>query len=311
MWENMLKLKLYYFLKPIIPRRIQLLLRQKRAKKILASDGKNWPINYNNSSMPLKWSGWPENKKFSLVLTHDVETAKGQARCLELMNIEKRYGFHSAFYFVAERYLVDTRLRDTLMVEGFEVGIHGLKHDGKLFLSQKIFSKRSKSINQYLKEWHAGGFRAPATIYNFEWLSSLDIIYDSSSFDTDPFEPRPVGVNTIFPFLIKSKNNTKFFIELPYTLAQDFTLFIILKEKNIDIWKRKLDWIAQKGGMALLITHPDYINFNSRKPEREEYPIDFYEQFLDYVRVTYKGLYWHALPIEVANYLIKNIKSCG
>jgi hypothetical protein len=30
-------------------------------------------------------------------------------------------------------------------------------------------------------------------------------------------------------------------------------------EKTISIWKKKLDWIVEKGGMALLITHPDYM----------------------------------------------------
>ena len=34
-------------------------------------------------------------------------------------------------------------------------------------------------------------------------------------------------------------------------------LFILMREKNIDIWKQKLDWIAKHGGMALVNTHPD------------------------------------------------------
>jgi hypothetical protein len=46
------------------------------------------------------------------------------------------------------------------------------------------------------------------------------------------------------------------YVELPYTLPQDFTLFTVMREKDIDIWKKKLDWIVEKGGMALLITHP-------------------------------------------------------
>jgi hypothetical protein len=46
------------------------------------------------------------------------------------------------------------------------------------------------------------------------------------------------------------------YVELPYPLPQDFTLFTVMREKDIDIWKKKLDWIVEKGGMALLITHP-------------------------------------------------------
>jgi len=41
-------------------------------------------------------------------------------------------------------------------------------------------------------------------------------------------------------------------VELPYSLPQDFSLFVIMRERNIDIWKIKLDWIVEKGGMALL-----------------------------------------------------------
>src|SRR6516164_8618023 len=37
------------------------------------------------------------------------------------------------------------------------------------------------------------------------------------------------------------------YVELPYTLPQDSTLFILLGEKTTNIWQRKLDWIAQHG----------------------------------------------------------------
>ena len=59
---------------------------------------------------------------------------------------------------------------------------------------------------------------------------------------------------------------------MPYTLPQDFTLFVILKQESIDLWKRKLDWVASKGGMCLLITHPDYMTFNGRPRRFDEYP---------------------------------------
>jgi hypothetical protein len=54
------------------------------------------------------------------------------------------------------------------------------------------------------------------------------------------------------------------YVELPYTLPQDFTLFTVMREKDIDIWKKKLDWIVEKGGMALLITHPVYLVENGQ-----------------------------------------------
>ena len=89
---------------------------------------------------------------------------------------------------------------------------------------------------------------------------------------------------------------------MPYTLPQDFTLFILMKEKNIDIWKKKLDWVAEKGGMALFISHPDYMNFNKHKNDDEEYPEEYYKNFLVYIKENYHDQYWHALPHRVASF---------
>ena len=47
-------------------------------------------------------------------------------------------------------------------------------------------------------------------------------------------------------------------------------LFILMKEKNIDIWKQKLDWISEHSGMALLNTHPDYMNFDGGIRQKSE-----------------------------------------
>ena len=82
-------------------------------------------------------------------------------------------------------------------------------------------------------------------------------------------------------------------------------IYIILKEKNIDIWKKKLDWIADKGGLALLNTHSDYMNFSRRKLGDEEYPLEYYSGFLEYINENYDGQYWHVLPKEMARYWLE------
>jgi hypothetical protein len=75
---------------------------------------------------------------------------------------------------------------------------------------------------------------------------------------------------------------------------------VVLQEKSIDVWKRKLDWIAARGGMALLIVHPDYVHFGGSSTSAHEFPSTLYAEFLDYVRTRYAGEYWQALPCEVA-----------
>ena len=300
------KNRIYYLLKPFIPRRLQIALRRKIVLRKLLACANIWPIDEKAGKQPDNWSGWPDGKKFALVLTHDVDTSNGQEKCIALTELEERLGFRSSFNFTAKEYNVSSELRHYLVKKGFEVGVHGLYHDENLYKSIKIFHRQAVRINQYLKEWGSVGFRAPSMYHNLDLTHSLDIEYDASTFDTDPFEPQPDGVGTIFPFFVQGNSSRKGFVELPYTLPQDFTLFVILKEKNIDIWKEKLDWIVENRGMALFITHPDYMNFNGTKLNHEEYPARYYAEFLEYIKSKYKDQYWHVLPKDIARFWSEN-----
>jgi len=295
----------FYVLKPIIPRSMQIGLRRILVRLRRRKHVDIWPILKTAGKQPQGWSGWPHGKKFAFILTHDVDTARGQKRCYQLMELEENLGFRSAFNFVPERYSVSAELREDLIKHGFEVGVHGLNHDGKLFRSRKIFNERSEKINHYLAAWNAVGFRSPAMHHNLEWIHDLNIEYDMSTFDVDPFEPQSDGVNTIFPFQVTGGSNGAGYVELPYTLPQDFTLFILMQETDVSIWQQKLDWIASRGGMALLNTHPDYMRFSADKMEEEVYTVNLYKEFLEHVRRRYEDFYWHVRPCEIAAYISK------
>jgi hypothetical protein len=295
-------MRLYYKLRPLIPRPLQIIVRRQFSSRKRRLYKHVWPIDQKAGEAPEWWNGWPGHKQFALVLTHDVDTARGHARCYELMEMEQELGFVSSFNFVPERYRVSRELRSHLTARGFEVGVHGLNHDGRLFQSVRIFQERTDKINWYLRDWNAVGFRSPAMHRNLDWMHDLNIEYDLSTFDTDPFEPQPDGVGTIFPFWVKAPYAMRGFVELPCTLPQDFVLFVLLNEKNIDIWKRKLDWISEKGGMALLNTHPDYMNFSGEKTGLEEFPVQYYLDFLNYVKLRYNDQYWHSLPHEISSF---------
>jgi len=291
----------YYLLKPFIPRMLQIGLRRAFAARKRSVYQDIWPIDPKACKKPEKWQGWPGNKRFALVLTHDVDTFRGHERCERLMRLEERLGFRSSFNFVAGEYKVSPTLRRNLTERGFEVGVHGLFHNRELYKSRENFRKHALQINKYLKEWKSVGFRSPCMYHNLEWMHDLHIAYDASTFDTDPFEPQPDGVGTIFPFHVKGTSDQKGYMELPYTLPQDFTLFILFREKNIDTWKKKIAWIAEHGGMALLNTHPDYMNFGG-KIGPEEYRAGYYEEFLKHVEHEYKDEYWSPLPHEMADF---------
>ena len=302
----MLVNRTYYLLKPIMPWRLRLALRRWRARRRLRTFADVWPIDAKAARIPAVWSGWPDGKRFAFVLTHDVEGSKGVRRVEQLMKLEQRYGFKSSFNFVPEgEYRVSDPLREMLDQAGFEVGVHGLEHDGKLYSSKAKFATKAVRINEYLQKWHCSGFRSPLMQHKLEWLHALHVDYDASTFDTDPFEPQPDGTGTIFPFWVQAPDGAGF-VELPYTLVQDFTLFGILREPTIDIWKRKVDWIAEHGGMVLLNTHPDYMCFDGR-PDRDEFPVAHYEELLRYVREKHGESYWPALPREVAKHYRENV----
>jgi glycosyltransferase involved in cell wall biosynthesis len=295
----MLLNRAYYLLKPVIPWHIRIAARRILAKARIKASADVWPIDEAAGATPPGWPGWPEGKQFAFVLTHDVERLKGLQRVERLMDLESRNGFRSSFNLVpGEEYEVSEPMLRKLHDAGFEVGVHGLEHDGKLYNSKSAFARKASRINSYLKRWGASGFRSPLMQHRLGWLYRLDAEYDASTFDTDPFEPEPDGVRSIFPFWVPSPDGGGF-VELPYTLAQDFTLFVVLRQTNIDIWKKKLDWIAKRGGMAMLITHPDYMSFDGSKTEKDEFPVSLYEELLKYVRERYKDQYWAALPHEV------------
>ncbi|MCK4794588.1 MAG: hypothetical protein KAV87_63245 [Desulfobacteraceae bacterium] len=299
---------LYYKLKKYIPREMQLFLRRQAVRGQRHLHRKIWPIDESAKTSPAFWQGWPEQKKFALILTHDVDTAKGVENCKKLMQLELLLGFRSSFNFVPERYTVPAELRHELTANGFEVGVHGLNHDGTLYQSRKIFRARAVRINQYVEKWQAAGFRSPSMHRKLDWIHDLNIEYDASTFDTDPFEPQSDGVGTIFPFWVRNGLLEDGYVELPYTLPQDFTLFVLMEQKNVDIWKKKLDWIVANRGMVLLNVHPDYMNFGTKKNELEEYPSRYYQQFLEYIKERYDGEYWHVLPKEMARLFSLKIK---
>jgi hypothetical protein len=301
-WKLSPAKQFYYQLKPYLPRMLTRKLRQIYRIPSQAGFLLRWPIEDRFVRFQyelirklleiMRCSSfsfihfWPYSQRFAFVLTHDIETKDGQDFVRMVADLEESLGFRSSFNFIPERYNLDYELMQELRDRGFEIGVHGLKHDGKLFRSKTEFSRRVERINGYLKDFDAVGFRAPLMHRHPEWMQALEIEYDLSFFDTDPYEPIPGGTMSIWPFRIGR------FVELPYTLVQDYSLTSVLKEESPRIWLQKIDFIRDYCGMALLNTHPDYL----RAPDVWK----IYDQFLRKMKAT--DDYWHALPREVAHW---------
>ena len=343
----MLRNRVYYAVKPFVPWRLRVSVRgwiaQRRRPHV---EGVCWPILPGSEHPPEGWPGWPGGKQFAFVLTHDVEGPEGLAKVKALAELEMSLGFRSSFNLIPEGpYRVPPELRLWLEERGFEVGVHDLHHDGKLYHSRAEFARKAVRINHYLKEWGAAGFRAGFMLHNLDWLHDLQIAYDASTFDTDPFEPQPDHVGTIFPFFVeKPENQARHagmtgpstgdwrsqpcatrtasavplgskacvadfngagYVELPYTLPQDSTLFFLLREQSAALWLRKLDWVAAHGGMAMVNVHPDYIRFGGEPARATTFPVEFYATLLRHVRDRYDGRFWHGLPRQLVESLIR------
>lgn len=301
-WRLSRAKRLYYTLKPLLPRTLTRRLRRLTRASVESSFPLGWPIEPRYARFQwelvhhlLAKSGqatfpyihfWPGGRQYAFVLTHDIETAAGQTHARKVADLEASYGFRSSFNVVPEHYPVDRGLVDELRRHGFEIGVHGLKHDGKLFSSHAEFRRRAVRINAYLKELGAVGFRAPLTHRHPLWMQALEIEYDLSFFDTDPYEPIPGGTMSLWPYEIGR------FVELPYTLVQDYTLTAVLGETTPRLWLQKVDFLESYSGMVLLNTHPDYL----RSPTTWQ----IYNEFL--ATMSRRDGYWHALPHQVATW---------
>ena len=300
-------LPLFYRAKPLIPRRAQMSLRRsiarrQRRRHEACGQFPRWPIEpllvdrhedalrrrlsrSGASRVPLL-GNWPAGHRFAYILTHDVEGPKGLANVEPLLEIERKHGLASAWFVVAEDYHVDAAILDAIRAAGGEVGLHGLHHDGRLFQSREHFERQLPRIHRYLREWGAEGFRSPATHRDASWMPELGASYDSSFPDTHPFDAQPGGCCSILPYFLGD------LVELPITLPQDHTLFELLREPDIALWRTKATWIAEHGGLVTILVHPDYALTADR--------LDPYDQLLAFLRDLQGG--WHALPREVARW---------
>jgi hypothetical protein len=75
------------------------------------------------------------------------------------------------------------------------------------------------------------------------------------------------------------------------TLPQDHTLFTLLRQDG-RLWSEKAGLLRRRGGMALLIVHPDYM--------LEEEPLRAYDRFLR--AFADDSTAWKALPRQVSHW---------
>lgn len=294
---------LYYLIRPFLPTylRSHLQRRYLRGWKDIAFP--RWPLDVTVErlleemllcfmrasgvvAIPFIWF-WPDGASSAAIMTHDVETAAGRDYCSRLMQINESFGIRTSFQIVPEeRYAVPPHFLDEIRDRGNEINIQDLNHDGRLFQNRSVFESRVKRINSYGRTFGAKGFRAAVLYRNLNWFGSLEFEYDMSVPNIGHVEAQRGGCCTVFPYFIGK------ILELPVTTTQDYSLFQVVRQYSLDLWKAQAEEVAKRHGLLTFISHPDYLQ------ERRAH--DTYCGLLSYLsqRRAEKGV-WITTPGEI------------
>lgn len=296
-------LKAYYFLRSFLPVSIR-----RHLQRAYFNDWKNrpfpaWPVDRTVDTLhqeflrlsmraagvqkvPFIWF-WPDGATNCFLMTHDVETRAGRDFAPQLMSLDESYGIKASFQVIPEdRYEVSDEYIDEIRQRGFEFNIHDLNHDGHLYQKREEFLRRAKKINEYGHRHNARGFRAGSMYRRLDWYDAYEFSYDMSLTNVAHLEPKRGGCCTLFPFFIGE------ILELPLTTSQDYSVFHILNDYSIALWKQQIGLIRQCNGLMSFIAHPDYLI--DRRARR------VYEMLLEYLRqlIAVEKI-WAPLPGDV------------
>ena len=303
---NTLVRKLYYLLRPLLAVSVRKPLQRMHLRKWQQIAFPEWPVDTTVDCLhrrvmadvieatglgevPFIWF-WPDGFSSCAIITHDVESSYGRDFTGALMDIDAAFGFRSSFQVVPEdRYSVPKSYLEQIVTRGFEVNVHDLKHDGRLYADHQEFLRRAARINEYGRQFGASGFRSGILYRNADWYDALDFLYDMSLPNVAHLDPQRGGCCTVMPYHIGK------IVELPVTCTQDYTLFHMLNDFSINLWKQQIALIREQHGLITILTHPDYL--------RETKPQKTYKSLLQHLaEIRDTDNLWTPLPLEVAQW---------
>ena len=300
--ENLFK-HIYYRFRPFMGRALRARTQKFRAANWQRMSFPRWPVDTTVEDiheglllLSLRASGldripfiwfWPNGARACVAMTHDVETAAGRDFCARLLKIDESFGIRASYQIVPEgRYAVSSEFLNSLRDSGAEVCVQDLNHDGRLFDNRQEFLRRVARINRYVRDYGARGYRSAVLYRRQEWYGDFEVSFDMSIPNVVPLDPQRGGCCTVMPYFIGDV------LELPVTTIQDYTLFRVLGERSIGLWKAQTGTIFAKNGLAQFIVHPDYI----AEPDTQA----VYLELLAMLRkCRERESLWFALPGEI------------
>ncbi|MFH1539114.1 MAG: hypothetical protein ABIH66_09155 [bacterium] len=245
--------------------------------------------------LPSHGSLWPGGKRFAVVLSHDMDTAKSFAAMDNLAKMEEARGLRSCWNVVGAFYRHDHAALGAISSAGHEIALHGYNHDNKLaYLPGAEIEKRLDSCAGFANRYGVQGFRSPSLLTSaaLDAAVARRFVWSSSTIDTDVnsiIAPHR-GVCSVFPFFKDG------LLELPLTIPLDDRLMIMgfRGDAFFELVMKKTDWIAKVGGVVFLGNHPEpHISGNAEM-------LAMYERLLD--ALAARGDAWFALPSELARH---------
>ena len=186
-----------------------------------------------------------------------------------------------------------------LVAEGGEVYLHDLRHDGKLpyMPAGAIRSALTGVFDR--SPWARPlmrGFRAGQLLMSPTLRSVVGELfdYDMTVPDTERGGPYgyAAGSGTVYPYTIGRST------EIPLTLAQDIYVrhvYGFAASAVLRTWLEKLRYIAEVGGVAVLNTHPVWVN--PKRPDMWQ----AYNAFLASVAANER--FWVTTPARMTDWL--------
>jgi hypothetical protein len=118
-------------------------------------------------------------------------------------------------------------------------------------------------------------------------MKYLSFSYDMSIPNVAHLDPQRGGCCTVMPYYLPGG-----MLELPVTTTQDYSLFHVLGEYSINLWKQQASIILGGHGLIHFIIHPDYIT-----ETRAQSVYQALLEYLNQLRSDHK--LWFPLPGEV------------
>ncbi len=312
-WERLLK-DIYYLFRPLMPIQLRKHIQRAHLDGWRDLSFPRWPVDTTVEDLcqqllllsmkakgvdrvPFVWF-WPDGAQSCVAMTHDVETERGRDFCAELLNIDESFGIKASFQLVPEgRYQISEAFIQSIRDRGFEVNIQDLNHDGNLFRDPREFSRRALKINEYAETYGASGFRAAVLYRNLDWYDALKFSFDMSVPNVAHLDPQKGGCCTVMPYFFGET------LEIPVTTTQDYTLFHLLNDYSLNLWKEQTNLIVAKNGLVSFIIHPDYVI--------EEKARGAYRDLLTFLgEVGRRQRIWFALPGEINHWWRARQKMC-